>query len=67
VIAHKNRLGKNLTILKREYDQPEEWDFFPETFMLPYEMHEFRSQFKPPQEEIQLKTEPSSDKKQLLK
>jgi tubulin polyglutamylase TTLL6/13 len=43
VIAHKNKLGKNLMLMWKEF--PEEYDFFPQTYLLPYEMNEFKNQF----------------------
>ena len=43
VIAHKNRLGQNLMLMRKEF--PEHYDFFPVTFVLPYEMNHFRKQF----------------------
>jgi len=43
VIAHKNKLGKNLMLMQKEY--PEDYDFFPKTFMLPYELADFRNEF----------------------
>ena len=39
-IAHKNKLGKGLMLMKREYQQ--DYDFFPETYLLPYEMAELK-------------------------
>lgn len=33
--------------MRKEHSEPDEYDFFPETYMLPYEMHEFRREFKP--------------------
>lgn len=43
VVAHKNKLGQNLTLMRKEF--PEDYDFFPATFVLPYEMNAFKSQF----------------------
>lgn len=39
VIAHKNRLGQNLMLMRKEF--PEHYDFFPVTYVLPYEMNHF--------------------------
>ena len=44
-IAHKNKLAKNLTMLKKEF--PEDFDFFPTTYILPYEMTELKNILKP--------------------
>jgi len=33
VVAHKNRLGQNLMIMRKEF--PIDYDFFPVTFVLP--------------------------------
>ena len=33
--------------MRKEYQDADEYDFFPETYMLPYEMYEFKNQFKP--------------------
>ena len=43
VVAHKNKLGQNLTLMRKEF--PEDYDFFPATFILPYEMNLFKAQF----------------------
>lgn len=43
MIAHKNKLGKNLMLMRKEF--AEDYDFFPETYMLPYEINEFKNQF----------------------
>ena len=43
VVAHKNKLGQNLMQMRREF--PVEYDFFPETFILPYDMQQFKKQF----------------------
>lgn len=43
VIAHKNRLGQNLMLMRKEF--PEHYNFFPVTYVLPYEMNHFRKQF----------------------
>ena len=48
VIAHKNKLGKNLMMMLKYY--PEDYNFFPETYLLPYELYEFRNLFKPKEE-----------------
>jgi hypothetical protein len=29
--------------MKKEYQDADEYDFFPETYMLPYEMYEFKN------------------------
>ena len=29
--------------MRKEYQDADEYDFFPETYMLPYEMHEFKN------------------------
>ena len=50
MIAHKNKLGKNLMMMLRYY--PEDYNFFPETYLLPYELYEFRNLFKPKEEPI---------------
>ena len=44
IIAHKNKLGKNLMLMQREY--PDDYNFFPKTFMLPYELADFRNEFQ---------------------
>jgi len=43
VIAHKNKLGKNLMLMRKEFAA--EYEFFPQTYLLPYEMNEFKNQF----------------------
>ena len=45
MIAHKNKLGKNLMQMKKEYSEPGEYDFFPDTFILPQELVEYKKQF----------------------
>lgn len=40
-IAHKNKLAKNLRSLQKEF--PEEYNFFPSTFILPAEHSEFKT------------------------
>ena len=42
-ITRKNNLGRNLIRIKQEY--PNEYNFFPETWLLPYDWKEFRNQF----------------------
>lgn len=42
-MAHKNRLGQNLMIMRKEF--PDDYDFFPVTYVLPHELALFRSQF----------------------
>ena len=42
-LARKNNLGKNLMRMRKEF--PKEYNFFPPTWLLPYEGKEFRSQF----------------------
>lgn len=32
--------------MKKEYAEPGEYDFFPETYMLPQEMNEFKKQYQ---------------------
>ena len=43
VVAHKNRLGQNLMIMRKEF--PIDYDFFHVTFVLPQEFNLFKSQF----------------------
>lgn len=43
MVAHKNKLGQNLMGMLKEF--PQEYDFFPQTFILPFEMNLFKSQF----------------------
>jgi len=40
IIAHKNKLGQNLMMMHKEY--PEAYDFFPATYILPYELTLFK-------------------------
>ena len=47
MVAHKNKLGKNLMMMKRQF--PDDYNFVPETYLLPYELYEFRNLFKPPE------------------
>lgn len=40
-IARKNNLGKNLMRMKKKFEK--EYDFFPQTWMLPSDMTEFKN------------------------
>ena len=40
VICHKNKLGQNLMKMYKEF--PDQYNFFPITYVLPYEMNKFR-------------------------
>lgn len=40
VIAHKNKLAKNLMMMRREFG--EEYNFFPNTYILPQEVQELK-------------------------
>ena len=51
VIAHKNKLGQNLMIMRRQF--PEDYDYFPQTYILPYEMNQFKSEFHKKKEEVE--------------
>ena len=42
-LARKNHLGKNLMKLMKQF--PEEYSFFPQTWLLPAELSDFRNQF----------------------
>ena len=42
-LARKNHLGRNLMRMKKSF--PENYDFFPQTYLLPAEYSEFRAQF----------------------
>ena len=42
-LARKNNLGKNLMIMRKAF--PEAYDFFPQTWLLPAEFGDFKSQF----------------------
>ncbi len=42
-LARKNNLGRNLMRMRREF--PEEYSFFPPTWLLPFEWKEFKAQF----------------------
>jgi tubulin polyglutamylase TTLL6/13 len=37
-------MAKNLTIMQKHH--PDDYDFFPQTFLLPSELTEFKKQFK---------------------
>jgi len=43
-LARKNHLARNLTRMMRQF--PDDYKFFPQTFLLPSEYSDFRSQFK---------------------
>ena len=50
VVAHKNKLGANLMYLRSIFE--DDYDFFPLTYMLPFDMLTFKRQFvkkKPPE------------------
>jgi tubulin polyglutamylase TTLL6/13 len=40
VVANKSKLGRNLNKMQKFY--PDEYDFFPQTFVLPVEKNEFK-------------------------
>jgi len=61
VIAHKNRLAKNLTQMLREF--PEDYNFFPHTFILPMELNEFKNLVKPKEESNDLSKPKQGGKK----
>ncbi|CAD8064847.1 unnamed protein product [Paramecium sonneborni] len=42
-LARKNHLGKNLNKMQKQF--PEEYDFYPRTWMLPSEYNDFKQQF----------------------
>ena len=42
-ICNKKKLGNGLMRMFRKY--PEQFDFFPQTYMLPTEYYEFKAQF----------------------
>jgi hypothetical protein len=55
IIAHKNKLGTNLMYLRSQFE--EAYDFFPVTYMLPYDMNAFKREFvkkKTPEKEAML-------------
>jgi len=43
IITHKDSLGENLMMMRKLF--PKEYDFFPETYHLPYDMEIFTSIF----------------------
>ncbi|CAD8092455.1 unnamed protein product [Paramecium sonneborni] len=43
-LARKNHLGRNLNKMQKQY--PEEYDFYPRTWMLPSEYGDFKAQFQ---------------------
>lgn len=51
IICHKNKLGQNLMKMYKEF--PSQYNFFPVTYVLPYEMNKFKQEF--------LKTQESDD------
>jgi|TARA_B110000285_G_C15116593_1_gene614464 hypothetical protein len=59
IIAHKNKLGTNLMYLRSQFE--EAYDFFPVTYMLPYDMNAFKREFikkKTPEKEPTPETAP---------
>lgn len=44
VVSNKSKLARNLMKMRKEY--PSEYDFFPQTFVLPVEYMEFKAQFE---------------------
>jgi hypothetical protein len=56
VIAHKNKLGQNLMLMRKEF--PEAYGFTPATFILPYEMNLLKREFM--QEPKEGKTQPDA-------
>ena len=44
VISNKSKLARNLMKMQKQF--PEEYDFFPKTFVLPVEYNEFKVQFE---------------------
>lgn len=42
IIAHKNKLGKNLMQMRKEFMEYGEYEFFPETYLIPQEWPEFK-------------------------
>lgn len=60
VVAHKNRLGQNLMLMRKEF--PEDYDFFPSTYILPYEMNLFKAQFYQKREDGETKKDTDKDK-----
>jgi len=47
VVCRKNHLARNLMKMQRQF--PRDYDFFPQTWLLPSELTEFRNQFAPVQ------------------
>jgi len=43
IIAHKNKLGQNLMMMRKEF--PEAYGFTPATYVLPYEMNLLKKEF----------------------
>lgn len=43
IIAHKNKLGQNLMMMRKEF--PEAYGFTPATYILPYEMNLLKKEF----------------------
>ena len=44
VVSNKNKLARNLMKMLKLY--PSEYDFFPQTFVLPVEFNDFKAQFE---------------------
>ena len=40
VVSNKNKLGRSLMKMRKQF--PEQYNFFPQTYILPVEYHEFR-------------------------
>ncbi len=40
-LSRKNLLAKNLQRMQEEF--PDEYDFFPKTWMLPYDLHKLKN------------------------
>jgi tubulin polyglutamylase TTLL6/13 len=43
-LARKNHLGRNLMKMKKQF--PDEYKFFPQTWLLPAEYNDLRNQFE---------------------